>query len=155
SVERLLELVVEEYPENEQIAALCQGKTPVLLDGGDFAWQGPRNAKPLLEQMVSGRSSLVPVAHLSAGLKRSRAVAKIVREDAGTGTRVLVAGNRLVTTHHVLPDPATCASAHVIFNYQKRADGLDEPMASYKLAPSAWFRTNAADDWTVVGVADE
>lgn len=155
SLDRLIELAAEEYPDNEQLLAFSDGRVPALLDGGEFAWQGPRNAKPLLEQLVSGRSSLVSVAHLSAGLERSRAVAKIVREDAGTGTGFLVAGNRFVTTHHVLPDAATCASAHLLFNYQKRHDGVEEATDSYRLAPQTWFRTNAEDDWTVVAVEGE
>jgi len=149
---RLVELAREEYPENEPLAALADGRAPCLVDGSDFAWKGPKNAKPLLEQMVSGRCSFVPVAHLQAGLQRARAVAKVVRDDAGTGTGFLVAGDRFVTTHHVLPDPNICDMATLIFNYQKRPDGLDEPTRTYRLAPSAFFRTNEGDDWTVVAV---
>lgn len=151
-VEALLALALEEFPENEQLRLLSSGQPCAFLDGGSFAWRGPANGKSLLEQVVSGKPSLVHVSHLAVGLSRARAVAKIVRADGGSGTGFLIEGDRLLTNHHVLPDAESAAHSTAIFNYQKAAAGYDESAEGLKLEPERFFRTSAADDFTVVGV---
>jgi V8-like Glu-specific endopeptidase len=151
-VEALLALALDEFPENEQLRLLSSGQPCAFLDGGSFAWHGPANGKSLLEQVVSGKPSLVHVSHLAVGLSRARAVAKIVRADGGSGTGFLIGGDRLLTNHHVLPDVESAASSTAIFNYQKAAAGYDEAAEGLKLEPARFFRTSAADDFTVVGV---
>jgi V8-like Glu-specific endopeptidase len=152
-VEALLALAREEFPDNEQLQRLSSGEPSVFVDGGSFAWHGPANGKSLLEQAVSGRASLVHVAHLAIGLERARAVAKIVRADGGSGTGFLIEGDRLVTNHHVLPDAASAAGSSAVFNYQRAAAGYDEAAETLELQPDRFFLTHAEDDLTVVGVA--
>jgi V8-like Glu-specific endopeptidase len=149
----LLALALEEFPDNEQLARLAEGQPSRFVDGGPFAWQGPANGRALLEQVVSGKASLVHVSHLALGLERARAVAKIVRADGGSGTAFLVEGDRLVTNHHVLPDAESAARGTAIFNFQKAAAGYDEPAEALKLEPERCFKTSSADDFTVVGVS--
>src|SRR5688572_29766870 len=72
----LLALALEEFPDNEQLARLAEGQPSRFVDGGPFAWQGPANGRALLEQVVSGKPSLVHVSHLAVGLQRAQAVAK-------------------------------------------------------------------------------
>lgn len=152
-VHRLVALAFDEFPDNEPLRAFASGRPPAIVDGASFDWRGPKNGRGLLEQLVSGRRSLVHVAHLALGLERARAVAKVVRHDDATGTGFLIEGDRLVTNHHVLPDVPSAASARAIFNYQKGIHGLDEPVETLTFTPETFFQTSAEDDFTVVSVA--
>lgn len=154
-VDALLALALDEFPDNEPLRALASGRPASLLDGGPFDWRGPANARPLLEKFVSGRPSLVHVAHLAVGLQRARAVAKIARADGGSGTGFLIDGERLLTNHHVLPDATAAAGSSAIFNLQKAAAGHDEPMETLPLAPDRCFQTDASEDFTIVGMPPE
>ena len=151
-IDALVALALDEYPENEQLRLLARGEASRVLDGGGFAWQGPANGRALLEQAVSGKPALVPVAHLAVGLQRARAVAKVVRPDGGTGTGFLIPGDRLLTNHHVLPDAALAGESHVVFNYQRAVAGHDEPSETLRLEPARLFLTDADDDFTLVAV---
>jgi V8-like Glu-specific endopeptidase len=149
----LLALALEEFPDNDQLARLAEGQPSRFVDGGPFAWQGPANGRALLEQVVSGKSSLVHVSHLAVGLQRAQAVAKIVRADGGSGTAFLIDGDRLVTNHHVLPGADSASDGTAIFNFQKAAAGYDEAAEALKLEPERCFQTSRDDDFTVVGVS--
>jgi V8-like Glu-specific endopeptidase len=151
-VEAVVALALEEFPENEQLRRLSCGIPSPVLDGGSFAWQGPANGRGLLEKAVSGRASLVHVSHLAIGLSRARAVVKVARADGGSGTGFLIAGGRLVTNHHVLPDPDCAAQSRVIFNYQRSAEGFEEATQELGLEPSRFFLTSEDDDFTVVAL---
>jgi V8-like Glu-specific endopeptidase len=153
ALEAIVALAREEFPDSEQLRLLSSGHPSPVVDGGAFAWQGPANGRMLLEQLVSGKPSFVHVSHLAIGLARSRAVAKLVRADGGTGTGFLIEGDRLITNHHVLPDIASAAAASAIFNFQKATEGHDEASEVAGLEPARYFHTSAADDFTVVGVA--
>ena len=153
-VPALVALALDEFPENEQLQLLSRGQAPRVLDGGDFAWQGPANGRALLEKAVSGRAALVHVSQLAVALARARAVVKIVRPDGGTGTGFLIPGDRLLTNHHVLPDAALAADSTAIFNFQRAVSGCDEPAETLRLEPGRAFLTSEADDFTVVGVPE-
>lgn len=151
-LEPLLALALEEFPDNTQLRQLASGQPSTVLDGPAFDWQDPRSGRGLLEQLVSGKPSLVHVSHLAVGLERARAVAKLLRAEGGTGTGFLIPGDRLLTNHHVLPDAATAAQTTALFNYQRASAGHDEPVSEVKLAPERFFQTSEADDFSVVGV---
>lgn len=151
-IEALLGLALEEFPENTQLRQLASGQPSTVLDGRAFDWQGPKNGRGLLEQIVSGKRSLVHVSHLAVGLERARAVAKIQRAEGGSGTGFLIPGDRLLTNHHVLPDAATAAQGAALFNFQRASAGHDEPVTEVKLAPERFFHSSEADDFSVVGV---
>jgi V8-like Glu-specific endopeptidase len=152
SIPPLLALAMEEYPENAQLKQLASGQHSTFVDGKSFDWQGPKNGRSLLEQLVSGKPSLVHVSHLEVGLERARAVAKLVRAEGGSGTGFLIGGDRLLTNHHVLPDVQAAAHCTALFNYQRASAGHEETITELKLAPERFFQTSAADDWTVVGM---
>lgn len=151
-IEALLALALDEFPENVQLRQLASGQPTTVLDGKSFDWQGPKNGRGLLEQLVSGKPSLVHVSHLAVGLERARAVAKLLRAEGGCGTGFLIAGDRLLTNHHVLPDAATAAQSTALFNYQRASAGHEEPVTQVKLAPERFFQTSEADDFSVVGM---
>lgn len=148
----LLALIMEEYPDNVQLKRLASGQLTTFLDGRSFDWQGPKNGRGLLEQLVSGKPSLVHVSHLAVGLERARAVAKLLLLEGGSGTGFLIGGDRLLTNHHVLPDASSAARCTALFNYQRASAGHDEQVSEVKLAPERFFQTSAADDFTVVAM---
>jgi V8-like Glu-specific endopeptidase len=151
-MEPLLALARDEFPENQQLEQLASGKLSAVLDGKSFDWQGPKSGRGLLEQVVSGKPSLVHVSHLAVGLDRARAVAKVVRAEGGSGTGFLIAGERLLTNHHVLPSAEVAAQSTALFNYQRASAGHDEPVTELKLAPERFFQTSEADDFSIVAV---
>lgn len=151
-VQPLLALALDEFPDNGQLKQLASGQLSTVLDGKSFDWQGPKNGRGLLEQVVSGKPSLVHVSHLAVGLERARAVAKVVRAEGGSGTGFLIAGDRLLTNHHVLPDAQTAARSTALFNYQRATAGHEEPSVELKLAPERFFQTSEADDFSIVGM---
>lgn len=148
----LLRLAREEYPDNEGLRAFAEGRPVPIIEGAAFDWETRSPGKSLLEKLVSGRESLVHVAHLAMGVERARAVAKVVRGDAGVGTAFLIEGERLLTNHHVLPTAEIATDGHAIFNYQRSRFGHDEAIETLGLRPESFFRTCAEDDWTVVAV---
>ena len=152
SIGPLLDRALDEFPHNEQLRRLAAGSPCVCLDGGTFVWHGPSNASSLLERAASGKPSLVHVSHLALGLARARAVAKLTRADGSTGTAFLIAGDRLLTNHHVLPDAASASGSVATFNYQKASSGAEEVAHDVPLDPERSFQTSTADDFTLVGV---
>ena len=95
------------------------------------------------EKRVSGEDALVDVAFLAVGLKRAKAVARIVETAGGPiASGFLVHDNVLqrcflITNYHVLERPAEAAKAEVQFNFQRKEDGGYETPALFKLAPTS------------------
>jgi V8-like Glu-specific endopeptidase len=155
-VQAVVQVAHSEYPENAWLALAQQGdllaiKGPDIAD--DVTWQGPDDAGQL-ERITGGQSTLLPISFLEIGLSRARSVARVVRADSTTGSGFLIDDDLLITNHHVLPTEAIAREAVVQFNYQKTAEGLDEPVDEFKLAPQDTFVTSPKeeDDWTAVRV---
>jgi len=106
-----------------------------------------------LELILDAASTLLPFHFLRTGDRLGRAVVKLLRGDGGSGTGFLVAPGILLTNHHVLPDPATAASAITLANYENAPPGasLGRP-ASVPLDPDGLFVTNAELDFTFCAV---
>jgi len=106
-----------------------------------------------LELILDASSTLLPFHFLRTGDRLGRAVVKLLRGDGGSGTGFLVAPGVLLTNHHVLPDPATAASAISLANYEAAPPGasLGRP-ASVPLDPDSLFVTNAELDFTFCAV---
>lgn len=148
-IDVLLRHALEEFPSSDALLAFAQGR-PVVDDGATVDWRGKSNERQLLEKVV-GESSLVDVSRLALGVSRARSVAKVVTSQ-GSGTGFLIAPNRLLTNHHVLPDAQTAAASRAIFNYERTVDGKEAPTDEFTFAPEEYFRSSAADDWAVTAV---
>lgn len=155
-LDQLFDLLVAENEDNELLQRIKAGQPALILSGPSVAdtitWQGPKNARPLLEKIIGTRSTLVPVSYLAMGLRRARAVVKVRRSDGSSGSGLLTGQNILITNNHVIPDAAAAAAAVAQFNYQQSIEGADEPVAELKLKPADFFATSEQDDWTAVRV---
>jgi len=149
-VDVLLRHALEEFPNSDALLAFAQGRPVGANDGATVDWRGKANERQLLEKVV-GDSSLVDVSRLALGVQRARSVAKVVTAQ-GCGTGFLIAPNRLLTNHHVLPDAETAAASRVVFNYERTIDGAQTQTDEFTLVPSEYFRSSADDDWAVTAV---
>lgn len=157
-VNEVLRIAMDENTDNELLKRVKEGRPAGLAAGPDLtnaAWRGPANARGLLEKIIGSESTLVSIAFLARGLRRARAVSKVVRADGASGSGFLTRDNLLITNNHVLGDEAAAAGAEVLFNYQQNEDGLDEAAETFKLAPGEFFATSVDDDWTAVRVAGD
>ncbi len=110
-------------------------------------------ATEMLELILDESHALLPFHFLRTGDRLGRAVVKLLRVDGAAGTGFLVAPGILLTNHHVLPDPATAASAIVLANYEAASPGTTPGRpASVPLDPDSLFVTNAELDFTFCGV---
>ncbi len=116
------------------------------------AFQGEQ-APEYFEKIIGRQSTLLPIAFMELGLQRARAVARVVVSHGNqreTGTGFLVAGNWLITNHHVLPDESTAQSAVAEFNYEQTMGGLDRAIDPVRICADRGFKTSAPHDWTIV-----
>ncbi|WP_441291252.1 trypsin-like peptidase domain-containing protein [Sorangium sp. KYC3313] len=155
-VRAILDLALEEYPDDDGLLCLRSGSAPRYAEGPDIAslgWRGRGGQS--YEKLIGKQSSLVPVSFLEVGMARARAVARVKCDDGTLGTGFLVTGDLLVTNHHVLGSREAAAATTVQFNYQKTADGRDGQVEELRLEPEALFLTSMKDDYTIVKVSGE
>lgn len=150
-VDDVVAAALEENPDDESLMAAKKGAPPPVVKGPETQWAGPAGAGQL-EKIMGAKSTLVPITYLEVGLQRSRAVVRIKRQDGSSGTGFVTANNILITNNHVLPNAKLAKTSVVQFNYQQTAEGLDAPLEEARLAPDAFFRTSAADDWSAVKI---
>lgn len=105
------------------------------------------------EALTTGQEGFLPVRFLALGAERARAVV-LIRLPNGTGTGFLIGQDILVTNHHVLPNPASCAEARVIFGYERDALGDVHGAAEVGADAARGFYTNPDDDLTLTRVGD-
>lgn len=150
-VERILQVALDEFPDEETLKQLAAGQTLVVDGQGKIEqWKGSEGV--WLEGLMDVKvPTYTDVSFLEEGTLRARSVAR-VQVGAQLGTGFLLEGNRLVTNHHVLPDAASAKSAEIQFNYQRLITGKMAKPGKFKLLPDVFFQTSAADDWTVVQV---
>ncbi|EYF00116.1 trypsin-like peptidase domain-containing protein [Chondromyces apiculatus] len=155
-MQAILELALQDYPDDDALLRLLEGKPVRYAQGPDLTslgWHG--RGGQTLEKILGKRSSLVPVSFLELGMRCARAVVRVKCADGSLGSGFLAAGDLLVTNHHVLRSREMAARARVQFNFQKTVDGLDAEMEELPLEPQAFFATSSADDCTVVRVTGE
>src|SRR5262249_30747212 len=135
-IEAILEVALREYPENRALQRARDQAPPPVLAGPEVKdWRGPA-APSQLEKLMDLRSTRVQVNYLEQGTLCSRSVVRIVTADGGSGTGFVVAGDLLITNHHVLPDAPAAGGAVIEFNYQQTMEGLDAPVERFRLAPA-------------------
>lgn len=107
------------------------------------------------KERLIGRSDLVSINYLSRGLKASRAVCKVrVPSNSGewSGTGFLVAPGLLLTNNHVLQSKTDAEQAEAEFGFELDEEGVEGKPIKFNLAPSQFFLTNKALDFTFVAV---
>lgn len=162
-LERLVDAALQSYPDHPDLVDVRNNEyakltAPIESPGlsGD-QWQ-PRLGIDRAEKIMGATSTFLPISFLEIGVARSRSVARIVLPDLSTGTGFLVAGNLLVTNHHVIPDVETARGARVQFNFQESSSGRPEDIEEFVLDPDSAFRTSpmeGGDDYTIVRLADD
>lgn len=116
-----------------------------------------------LERTV-GAANFLPACFLEEGARVQRAIGRIVLTAAhsglpagsGWGTGSLVGASLLLTNNHVLPSAAfaRATAGTVQFNYQDGLDGTPLTPDAWALDPDRVFVTDAALDYTLVGVRE-
>ena len=135
----LLELI-DEIPEK-----LDRGQMPFATPSVTF--EPPAQAS--LEK-IFGTNHLKSIAWLRRGLEVSRSVCRVMT-PSGMGSGFVIAGHRLMTNHHVLPDQATAAASRIAFNYEEDFSGTIVPGFEYTLRPDS-LQTDRDLDFTVVAI---
>lgn len=105
-----------------------------------------RSLEASLEHLekIDQSPDFLPIAYLSEGARRSKAVCRI-STPSGMGTGFLIAKGVLMTNNHVLPSSMIASGSIAEFNLE---DGTT-PLAA-KLNPSELFLTDKELDFTVV-----
>jgi len=153
-VHAVLEHAIAQHPGDEVLRRLLDGDDMHYAKGPDITslpWHG--RSGQTFEKILGKQSSLVDVSFLEVGMRRACAVARIQGADGSLGTGFLIAGDLLVTNHHVLRDRDAAADATVHFNYQKTVEGQDAAVEELRLDPGTFFVSSREDDCTIVKVA--
>jgi V8-like Glu-specific endopeptidase len=155
---KIIELVCiahEEYPANPWLDLAVQNNLKGLRgpDISKLSWK-ENGSLSNLEKLIEKQSTILPISFLSIGLMRAKSVARILLPDGSCGTGFLIAPDLILTNHHVIPTPELAQETIIQFNYQKMADGNDEPVDTYRLQPQNGFATSSPEinDWTAVRV---
>jgi V8-like Glu-specific endopeptidase len=148
----ILDCALKDWPDHTILVALKKGEPPVRK-APPMNWAAPVDAAQL-EKITGAQSTLLPIAFLDIGVKVSRSVARIVRNDGSSGTGFLIGGGWMLTNNHVLPTFEDAKDAVAELNYQATPAGTDAPISDYELDRRR-FHTSVANDWTVIGVEPE
>lgn len=147
----LVDLALKDCPDHDILAALKKEEPPVVeAPKPDLVPPGADEGEHY-EKITGAQNTLLPIRFLEIGTQRARAVVRIVRADGTSGTGFLIGKGWVLTNNHVLPTKEIAATSVAEFNYQQTADGLDGATERFKL-DAARFHTNAANDWTAVGI---
>lgn len=116
----------------------------------------PLLAQPAVERVI-GRTNLLPVRFLEAGVIASRPVARVAIKftdlpEAGLGTGFMVGQSLFLTNNHVIGTVDFASKLELHFNYQYGLDGRIAQHVVYELDPAGFFLTNQELDFTLVRV---
>jgi V8-like Glu-specific endopeptidase len=115
----------------------------------------------LLLERILGRNDMVAAPRfLEAGLRASRAVARIRIRSAsgrtlGWGTGSLIAPRLLLTNNHVLKSASAASHSLAEFNVEEPLPGQTLPLVAFALRPDEFFLTDEFLDFTLVAVAPQ
>ncbi|MEU8827162.1 trypsin-like peptidase domain-containing protein [Streptomyces sp. NPDC048636] len=152
-LEGLLTVAVSEFPENAELRAALSGAldrsaAPVHPD------RGASVSATHAEKLMGSQSTLLPLAFLEQGVRAARCVGLLRGPLGALGTGFLVAGDFVVTNHHVLPDAETAATARIVLGYQEGADGEIDGGRSFPLDPGLGFALSEEHDLAVVRASE-
>jgi hypothetical protein len=134
-----------------------------VVTGGEIA---SARRTGTIEELVLGKSNLLPAWFLEVGARRASAVCKIEtsgvdfkgRTGSWAGTGFLISPNVLLTNHHVLNSTDTAGRARCIFNFQNDEGGKAQQPRSFRVNAQRLFITSPTPgglDFTLVWVDGE
>jgi endonuclease G len=131
---------------------------PPRLDGAATQWRGFGDRG--LEKVIQAEPTFLDIAFLRRGVELGAAVCRLLVTLSGVqyhGTGFRIAGDLLLTNHHVLFDeehgnaPATGVEAW--FGYERTFSGLDR-MHTVVMGDPATITGDRAHDWATIKVQD-
>ncbi|MEU7838673.1 serine protease [Nonomuraea sp. NPDC049129] len=132
----------------QQHGLMIPGRTADIAAPGS----GPINLAKTEEKII-GENTLRHLFFLEKGLEAARPVA-FVDVGAWTGTAFLVASDLVLTNHHVVTDRGQAARAVFRFNYQLNANGTQNRIEEYRVAPDGLFLTDKNLDVSLIQLAE-
>lgn len=144
----LLKIMLLEQPENGVLHASLKDALGDRQAADNFSPVATR-VPVSVEKIMGAQSTLLPISFLEVGLKRAQSVGRISTPQ-GLGTGFLLAGDLVVTNHHVLHSPEEAAHSSISFNFQAGSDGSMLHHKTLTLCPGDGFVTSAKHDLTVV-----
>jgi hypothetical protein len=142
-LERLIDLARADYPRHDGLRAAREGRI-ADVSGPDVEW-----AKPPGEVIVDV-DDLLPVAFLEVGAAIAHSVVRIGLGAKRYGTGFLIAPDRVLTNHHVLPDAEVAAGAVIEVGCQETLAGVAIAGTAYRTRPGDAFAADEADDWAII-----
>lgn len=137
-------LAPNEWKEDERFSITSRGSISV----GPIRINVGLGLSERIEKITHGTNNLTNIAWLSRGLELSRAVARI-RTPQGSGSGLLIGSDRLLTSHHLIPDSSTAAESVAEFDRQRDWNGQLAAMRSCRLASTA-FQSSEKLDYSIV-----
>lgn len=118
----------------------------------------PQASRRLYEAVIGGDDTL-PRRFLTLGERAARPVGRIAVPMKGGnlyGTGLLVGHRLLLTNHHVLASAEQARRAHLLLGHYEGPGGApSSERCAFPLDPGSFFWTNAALDYSLVGVHPE
>lgn len=117
----------------------------------------PSQSRPRPEATVA-QPDYLPVAFLSLGAERARAVVHLEYDHAGKayfGTGFMVSPTLMLTNHHVFPSAEAARGAKIFFDHEADAHGRPRRPAVFRAAPERLFLASEALDFALVAIADD
>jgi V8-like Glu-specific endopeptidase len=153
--DELTDVLLKHFPENPHLLSYKeQLKYSLGPELKDSEWKTKTDTKSL-EKMTGTTSTLLPISFLEVGLKKARAVARVlIKRPNGTevGTGFLLPNNLFLTNNHVIADIATAQIAVIQFRYEQSVTGLAVQPTEFMLDPDKGFATSVENDWTAVRI---
>lgn len=84
-------------------------------------------------EAIIGTDNLSKINWLEKGIKASKSVCQVVREDGKKGTGFLLEGGYLMTNFHVLPNKERAEGAKIVFDYEEDMLGNQRTTSEYFL----------------------
>jgi V8-like Glu-specific endopeptidase len=107
----------------------------------------------ILQEAITGKNTLRPIAFLSRGIEVSRCVCWVSFPN-GSGTGFLLDNNILLTCNHVIPETGVLDDCLFRFNYQLDTNRIPEKYQDYRFNKNGIFYTNQALDCTLLELED-
>ncbi len=107
----------------------------------------------LAHERIIGSNDMRDINYLELAVAVARAICRI-RIGAAAGSGVLVGPRLLMTNNHVLRSIDEAMAAEAQFDYQENVSGDLLPVQAFRLDPEAFFVTDKALDFTLVGVTE-
>ncbi len=108
-----------------------------------------------LEKILGQINHLVKISWLEEGIKKSKSVCKVIRNDGEQGTGFLLKGGYLMTNFHVIPNTVVASRCKIIFDYEEDLFGNMRKTSEFFLeTEGAKFSNLLEYDYAYIKVKD-